>query len=53
MQPTDPRESDPLHKVRDDSEFRGFSDAKIVRFCFFRWHAEQHVRGPEQQQTAR
>lgn len=48
----DERESSLLDEIRGDPEFRGLSDAEIVRFCFFRWYAEQHMRGPKQLKTA-
>jgi hypothetical protein len=48
----DDRESSLLEEIRGDPQFRGLSDADIVRFCFFRWYAEQHMRGPKQLKTA-
>jgi hypothetical protein len=48
----DDRESSLLEEIRGDPQFRGLSDAETVRFCFFRWYAEQHMRGPKQLKTA-
>jgi hypothetical protein len=48
----DDREGSLLEEIRGDPEFRDLSDAETVRFCFFRWYAEQHMRGPKQLKTA-
>ncbi len=44
----DDREGRLLDELRADPEFFGFTEAEIVRFCFFRWYAEQNMRGPKQ-----
>ncbi len=34
-----------LDKLKDDPEFEGFTEAEIVRFCFFRWYSIHHMKG--------
>jgi hypothetical protein len=41
-----------IDENRRDPELGDLSDAEIVGFCFFRWCAEQHMRGPKQLKTA-
>lgn len=35
-----------LAELRQDPEFRDFTDAEIVRYCFFRWYSTKHRRTP-------
>ena len=44
----DDREAKLLEEMKNDPEFFGFTEAEIVRFCFFRWYSGQHMQGPRQ-----
>jgi uncharacterized protein YcgI (DUF1989 family) len=41
----DERESALLDEMRKDPDFNGFTDAEIIRFCFFRWYSLNYMRG--------
>jgi hypothetical protein len=47
----DEREAKLLEEIKRDPEFFGLSEAEIVRFCFFRWYALEHMQGPKQLKT--
>jgi hypothetical protein len=49
----DEREAKLLDEMKTDPEFFGFTEAEIVRFRFFRWYSNEHMRGPKQLKTAR
>jgi uncharacterized protein len=49
----DEREAKLLEEMKTDPEFFGFTEAEIVRFCFFRWYSNEHMRGPKQLKTSR
>jgi hypothetical protein len=44
----DDREAKLLDEIKNDPEFFGFTEAEIVRFCFFRWYSSQYMQGPKQ-----
>jgi uncharacterized protein len=48
----DDREAKLLEEIKNELEFFGFTEAEIVRFCFFRWYSNQHMRGPRQLKNA-
>jgi uncharacterized protein YcgI (DUF1989 family) len=41
----DERETALLEEMKTESEFFGWSEAEIVRFCFFRWYSINHMVG--------
>jgi uncharacterized protein YcgI (DUF1989 family) len=41
----DEREAVLLEEMKTDPDFFGFTEAEIVRFCFFRWYAINHMAG--------
>jgi hypothetical protein len=47
----DAREARLLEELKSDPDFYDFTEEEIVRFCFFRWWAEQYMRGPKQLKT--
>ena len=49
--PLDAREARLLEELKSDPDFYDFTEEEIVRFCFFRWWAEQYMRGPKQLET--
>jgi uncharacterized protein len=41
----DEREAALLEEMKADTDFFGFSEEEIVRFCFFRWYSIHHMVG--------
>jgi uncharacterized protein len=41
----DERETALLEEMKQDPEFFGWTDAEIIRFCFFRWYSINHMVG--------